>query len=78
MEVIFVKKANKTLIIGIFIITITTSLRHFTIQLPEFVLGLGYGIGIALELIGVYSINHDISKLQNCKRNFIKKCLNKR
>lgn len=60
MEVIFVKKANKTLIIGIFIITITTSLRHFTIQLPEFVLGLGYGIGIALELIGVYSINHDI------------------
>ncbi|ACA53722.1 hypothetical protein ACLD43_04970 [Clostridium botulinum] len=71
------KKANKALVIGIFIIAITTSLRHFTIQLPEFVLGLGYGVGIALELIGLYSINHDISKLQNCKRNFIKKCLNK-
>ncbi|EPY2274386.1 hypothetical protein ACXAUS_003283 [Clostridium sporogenes] len=71
------KKANKALIIGIFIIAITMNLRHFTIQLPEFVLGLGYGIGIAFELIGVYSINHDISKFQNCKRNFVKKCLNK-
>ncbi|KGO13241.1 hypothetical protein [Clostridium botulinum] len=71
------KKPNRTLSIGIFIIAITTILRHFTIQLPEFILGLGYRIGIAFELIGVYSINHDISKLQNCKRNFIKKCLNK-
>ncbi|AUM95289.1 hypothetical protein RSJ11_09075 [Clostridium sporogenes] len=77
MEVIFMKKPNRTLSIGIFIIVITTILRHFTIQLPEFTLGLGYGIGIAFELIGVYSINHDISKFQNCKRNFIKKCLNK-
>ncbi|KEJ00764.1 membrane protein [Clostridium botulinum A2B7 92] len=70
------KKPNKTLSTGIFIIAITTILRHFLIQLPEFALGLGYGVGIALELIGAYSINHDTSKLQNCKRNFIKKCLN--
>lgn len=67
------KKLNRTLSIGIFIIVITTILRHFTIQLPEFTLGLGYGIGIAFELIGVYFINHDILKFQNCKRNFIKK-----
>lgn len=77
MEVIFLKKPNTTLSIGIFIIVITTILRHFTIQLPEFILGLGYGIGIGFELIGVYSINHDISKFQNYKRNFIRKCLNK-
>jgi len=77
LEVIFVKKPNKALIIGIFIISITTILRNFLIQLPEFILGLGYGIGIVFELIGVYSINHDISKFQNCKRNFIKRCLNK-
>ena len=54
------KKPNRTLSIGIFIIVITTILRHFTIQLPEFILGLGYGIGIAFELIGGYSINYDI------------------
>ncbi|EJO5346560.1 hypothetical protein NRP93_000611 [Clostridium botulinum] len=71
------KKPNKTLIIGIFIISITTILRNFLIQLPEFILGLGYGIGIALELIGVYSIKHDISKFKNCKRKFLKRCLNK-
>ncbi|NFV12208.1 hypothetical protein FDG09_04530 [Clostridium sporogenes] len=71
------KKSNKILIIGIFIITIITSLRYLSIQLPEYILGFGYGLGIAFELIGAYSLNYDISKIQNFKRNFIKRCLNK-
>lgn len=48
------KRSNKILIIGIFIIMIITSLRYLSIQLPEYILGFGYGIGIAFELIDAY------------------------
>lgn len=54
----------------------TVILNHFII-LPESVSGLGLGTGIGLELIGVYSINHDMSKLKNYKMNFLKKTFSK-
>lgn len=76
MEGIFLKKINKTLSIGLLIVAITLLLKH-VVQLPEFICGLGYGTGIAFELIGAYSINHDISKLKNFKSSFLKKCWNR-
>ena len=68
------KKPNKFLSIGLAIIAVMLLLKHFSIQLPDFIEGLGYGIGIAFELIGIYSINHDIHKLKNYKINLLKKC----
>ena len=57
-------------------IATTLLLNHF-IVLPEFVSGLGLGTGIGLELIGAYSINHDMSKLKSYKMNFLKKTFSK-
>ncbi|MDP4185934.1 MAG: hypothetical protein Q8862_12340, partial [Bacteroidota bacterium] len=62
--------------IGIFIVGITLLLSHLT-NLPEFICGLGLGIGIAFELIGVYSMNHDTSKIKSYKMKLLRKCLNK-
>ncbi|WBW96447.1 hypothetical protein [Oceanirhabdus sp. W0125-5] len=70
------KKTNKYITTGLLIYAITLLLKHL-IGLPEFIYGLGLGISIALELIGAYSINHDISKFKNFKMNFYKRCFNK-
>ena len=60
-------KPNKLVGIGLIIISTTLLLKNCSIQLPEFIAGLGLGCGIAFELIGAYSMNHDISKLKNYK-----------
>lgn len=39
----------------------------------EFVKGFCVGISIVLYLVGLYSINHDINKLKDGKRNLLKK-----
>ena len=67
------KCSNKFLKIGLVIITIMLILHIHLINLPDFFEGLGYGIGIALELIGIYSMNHDVSKLRNFKKEVLKK-----
>lgn len=69
-------KLNKNISIGMFIVAITLLLNNL-IKLPDFIYGLGFGTGIGLELIGIYSMKHDISKLKSYKINFIRKCLNK-
>lgn len=66
------KQMNLYLILGLLINSIIFSVNHF-IELPDFISSLGIGIGICLELIGLYSINHDITKIKNFKKNLIKK-----
>lgn len=66
------KKLNKMTSIGLFIVVLTFILPRF-IALPHLILGLGLGVGLTLELIGAYSMNHDISKLRNCKKNMFQK-----
>ena len=36
---------------------------------PEFIKGLFAGLGITLILLGIYSENHDISKLKSYKKD---------
>lgn len=62
------KKYNYFISAGLLIISLMLILKHFAIQLPDFIQGFGYGIGIALELMGAYLVNHDISKIKNYKR----------
>jgi len=70
------RKLNKYMRIGMLCVGITFILKQFII-LPELVSGVLIGFGLGLELIGVYSMRHDMSKFKNCKRNFLKKCFNK-
>jgi len=69
------KKRNKFMKVGLLIIAIILLPKNFSAQLPDFIQGLGYGVGIALELIGIYSINHDIFKFKNYKTNLLKNVL---
>ncbi|AGK97947.1 hypothetical protein [Clostridium pasteurianum] len=71
------RKPNKFLSIGLFIAGIALFLKNSSIPLPDFIDGLLLGSGIGLELIGIYSMNYDISKFRNYKRNLLNKCLNK-
>jgi len=48
------KKRNKFMKVGLLIIAIILLPKNFSAQLPDFIQGLGYGVGIALELIGIY------------------------
>lgn len=59
--------------IGLVIIAIMLLLHLYAIHLPDFIEGLMLGSGIALELIGIYTIKHDISKFRNFKMKLLKK-----
>lgn len=52
------KVTNKWFNIGVVIVGTLLILRQFSVELSDFVEGLGYGAGIAFELIGVYAMNH--------------------
>lgn len=63
---------NSHLILGFFICSIVLFFNRL-IGLLEIISGFGLGIGIALELIGVYSMKHDITKIKNFKKSLIRK-----
>lgn len=42
-------------------------------SVPDFLMGLLFGSGIGLMIIGVYSKNHDLSKFKNFKHNLFNK-----
>lgn len=52
-------------------------LGNHTNLLPEFLKGLCVGLGLILIFIGMYSENHDISKLRSCKKDILNKVLSK-
>lgn len=65
-------RLNKYIIWGLLINSIILSVKQF-INIPESISGFGMGLGIALEIFGIYFIKHDITKIKNFKRNLIKK-----
>ncbi len=69
----FVKGLNNFFRVGSVIIAIMLLLHLYSIQLPDFIEGLMLGSGIALELIGIYTMKHDISKFRNFKKKLLKK-----
>ena len=65
---------NKVLALGLCIWGLTMVLNH-TIGLPDMLLGIGFGVGVSLELIGLFLTGVDFSKQRQRKINFIKKLL---
>jgi hypothetical protein len=59
--------------IGLAIIAIMIFLHLYAIHLPDFIEGLMFGCGIALEIIGIYAMKHDLSKFRNFKMKLVKK-----
>ncbi|MDI6604014.1 MAG: hypothetical protein QME35_02575 [Thermoanaerobacteraceae bacterium] len=66
------KKSKMLIAIGLFENAVILLLNHF-INLPDFVVGLGYGIGTGLELVGLYFIKHNNPVMPNWKRKLYKK-----
>jgi hypothetical protein len=60
-------KTNWYLRAGLLLVGVLLGVNHF-FELPHLVYGLGLGLGIALELIGLYAINHDLKKIRECKK----------
>ncbi|MFL2105923.1 hypothetical protein [Desemzia sp. FAM 23991] len=72
------KKLNKLygsimISIGSFVIGTMLIFNHYALNIPDFLYGLCYGIGFAIELMGIYTLSHDVSKLKKLKINFFKK-----
>jgi len=55
---------------GLLVGGVLTGINHF-FNLPHFVYGFGLGIGLALEIIGTYAINHDLRNLRECKKRVL-------
>lgn len=67
-------KMNKYMGCGLLINSIIMTTKHI-IEIPEIVACFGMGIGISLLILGIYVMNHDITKVKNFKRNLIKKLI---
>ena len=70
------KKFNKQINFGLLFNGVFL-LGNYTDLLPEFIKGLSAGLGLTLIIVGVYSENHDISKLRNFKKGILNKMLSK-
>ena len=64
-------KMNHFLMAGLLVISITQILGHL-ISLPEIIQGFGMGLGLSLELFGVFANKHDLTKFKEFKRNIVK------
>lgn len=66
------RKFNNYICIGLLFNGLGLFSNRF-LKLPDFFIGLCFGLGIGLVILGLYIENHDISKIKNFKRNiFIK------
>lgn len=70
------KKLNSFIILGLLLNTILLLVNQINL-FPEFIKGLFAGLGLALIFVGMYSENHDISKLRNYKKNLLNRILSK-
>ena len=66
------KKFNNFLCIGLFIVGAIQFLNHL-VALPHFIYGLGLGIGLSFELIGIFAMKYDISKIRKYKISLLKR-----
>lgn len=72
------RRPNKFMTIGMGILGVILIAKNgLGVDLPCFIVGLGYGLFLVLILLGMYSENHDISKLRSYKINFLKRCFGK-
>lgn len=67
------KTRNWFVSVGCLLLATALVLKHVLPGLPDFIYGLCFGIGIGLELMGLYVANHDISPLKRHKRNLFRK-----
>ena len=65
-------KMNWYLKSGLLISSIVIGVNHI-IELPGSIHGFGIGVAIALELVGIYSLRHDMTKIKNFKKNLFRK-----
>ncbi|WP_286910964.1 hypothetical protein [Clostridium sp. UBA1652] len=65
-------KSNKYLLFASLAALVYFFGRGF-INIPDVVEGFCVGLSIVLYSVGLYSINHDINKLKDGKRNLFKK-----
>jgi hypothetical membrane protein len=66
------KNHNIYISLGLLLNSIYLFLNNFS-SVPGFFMGLLFGSGIFLFIIGVYSKNHDLSKFKNFKHNLFNK-----
>ncbi|MGE5352457.1 MAG: hypothetical protein ACM3P0_10260 [Acidobacteriota bacterium] len=66
------RKPNKILTTGMVIIGLTLLLKHFHAGLPDFAEGFMIGIGLALELAGIFNEKESMIKLRNFKLRLLK------
>lgn len=71
------KKTNWYLIVGCLVTAIALILKHVLPGLHDSVYGLCLGVGIGLELIGLHSVNHDLSSIKKYKMNLLRKIFHK-
>ena len=64
-------KLNNFLKFGLLIIGMVLLLDHL-LDLPEFIKGFGFGLGLSLELIGAYASKHDMTKFKEFKKRILK------
>lgn len=67
-------KMNLYLSLGIFFVGITFAIDHLW-GLPEIIHGVGIGLGLVLEAIGVYALRHDLAHLRNQKLCLVRKLI---
>ena len=67
------KGFNNFFRIGSVIVALMLMLHLFSIQLPDCVDGLMLGSCFVFELIGIYTMKHDISKFRNVEMKLLKK-----
>lgn len=66
------KKLNNLLCIGLFIVGAIQFLNHL-VALPHFIYGLGLGIGLSFEFMGIFAMKHGISKIRKYKASLLKR-----
>ncbi|OXX82642.1 hypothetical protein AVM15_17200 [Paraclostridium benzoelyticum] len=66
------KNHNIYISIGVLLNLTFPFLNNFN-ALPSFIKGLFSGLGICLIIIGIYSKNHDLSKLKDYKHKLFNK-----
>lgn len=74
--IIHMKKINNYTKFGLLFNAIFL-LGNCTNLLPEFIKGFCVGLALILIFIGIYSENHNISKLRNYKKNILNRILSK-
>jgi hypothetical protein len=61
------KKPNKILAAGLFIVGVTFFLKRSKSGLPDLWEDILLGVGLCLELLGIFTIIYDMSKLKDRK-----------